>query len=302
MGDATGSVDARIMATERAEITTEQRRREEELVRLHLPLVGYAVSEIANKVPRHVARADLESAGMEGLAQAARSYDTARGIAFDRYASARIRGALLDELRRRDWASRSVRSRARKVNSAADELTVKLGRTPSYDEVARAARVETKVVRSVHEDVYRAAVLNVEALTGTPEGTSMMPADHETPDVVLVERERRAYLIDAVTSLPDRLRHVVVGYFFDERPMQELADELGVTESRISQMRAEALVLLRDGLNSQLDPDMLPAQPRSTRVANKRAAFYATIAASSDYSSRLSDRPTLTGAGARQPA
>jgi len=290
------------MATERAELTTDQRRREEELVRLHLPLVGYAVSEIANKVPRHVARADLESAGMEGLAQAARSFDAARGIAFDRYASTRIRGALLDELRRRDWASRSVRSRARKVNSAADELTVKLGRTPSYDEVAQAARVETKVVRSVHEDVYRAAVLNVEALTGTPEGTSMIPADHETPDAVLVERERRAYLIDAVTSLPDRLRHVVVGYFFDERPMQELADELGVTESRISQMRAEALLLLRDGLNSQLDPDMLPAQPRSTRVANKRAAFYASIAASSDYSSRLSDRPTLTGAGARQPA
>ncbi len=84
-----------------------------------------------------------------------------------------------------------------------------------------------------------------------------MPADHETPDVVLVERERRAYLLDAVSSLPERLRHVVIGYFFEERPMQELADELGVTESRISQMRAEALVLLRDGLNSQLDPELL---------------------------------------------
>src|SRR5579872_5047956 len=119
------------MATERAEITTEQRHREDELVRLHLPLVGYSVSEIATKVPRHVARADLESAGMEGLAQAARSYDDSRGIAFDRYASTRIRGALLDELRRRDWASRSVRSRARKLNTTADELTVKLGRSPS---------------------------------------------------------------------------------------------------------------------------------------------------------------------------
>ncbi|HEY2428354.1 MAG TPA: sigma-70 family RNA polymerase sigma factor [Acidimicrobiales bacterium] len=290
------------MTTERAEITAEQRQREDGLVRGHLALVGYAVSDIANKVPRHVARADLESAAMEGLAQAARSYDDSRGIAFDRYASTRIRGALLDELRRRDWASRSVRSRARKVNTATDELTVKLGRTPSPDEVAAAAHVDAKVVRAVHEDVYRAAVLNVEALTGTPEGSSLIPADHETPDALLVERERRAYLLDAVTSLPDRLRHVVVGYFFDERPMQELADELGVTESRISQMRAEALVLLRDGLNSQLDPELLPEEPRSTRVANKRAAFYATIAASSDYSSRLSDKPTLTGAGARRPA
>jgi RNA polymerase sigma factor FliA len=290
------------MTTSGVEITTEQRRREEELVRLHLPLVGYAVSEIANKVPRHVSRSDLESAGMEGLAQAARSFDAERGIAFDRYASNRIRGALLDELRRRDWASRSVRSKARKVNAVADNLTVKLGRTPSYDEVAEAAHVETKVVRAVHEDVYRAAVLNVEALTSSSEGADFMPADHDTPDVVLVERERRAYLLDAVSSLPERLRHVVTGYFFDERPMQELADELGVTESRISQMRAEALVLLRDGLNSQLDPDMLPAEPRSTRVANKRAAFYATIAASSDFSSRLTDRPGLVGAGSRRPA
>ena len=271
-------------------LTTEQHQREDELVRRHLPLVGYAVAEMVNKVPRHVSRADLESAGMEGLAQAARSYDPARGIAFDRYASNRIRGALLDELRRRDWASRSVRSRARKVTAASDELTARLGRRPTHDEVAEAANLDARIVRSVHDDVFRASVLNFEALSTSPDGTSAMPADHETPDVVLVERERRAYLLDAVSSLPERLRHVVIGYFFEERPMQELADELGVTESRISQMRAEALVLLRDGLNSQLDPELLGPQPKSTRVANKRAAFYASIAASSDYSARLTAR------------
>jgi len=271
-------------------LTTDQRQREDDLVRRHLPLVGYAVAEMVNKVPRHVSRADLESAGMEGLAQAARSYDPARGIAFDRYASNRIRGALLDELRRRDWASRSVRSRARKVTAASDELTARLGRRPTHDEVAEAANLDARIVRSVHDDVFRASVLNFEALSTSPDGTSAMPADHETPDLVLVERERRAYLLDAVSSLPERLRHVVIGYFFEERPMQELADELGVTESRISQMRAEALVLLRDGLNSQLDPELLGPQPKSTRVANKRAAFYASIAASSDYSARLTAR------------
>lgn len=278
------------MATSSTTITAEQRQREDDLVRRHLPLVSYAVAEMANKVPRHVSRSDLESAGMEGLAQAARSFDPARGIAFDRYASNRIRGALLDELRRRDWASRSVRSRARKVTAVSDELTARLGRRPTHDEVAEAAHLDTKVVRSVHDDVFRASVLNFEALSTSPDGASALPADHETPDAVLVERERRAYLLDAVSSLPERLRHVVVGYFFDERPMQELADQLGVTESRISQMRAEALVLLRDGLNSQLDPDLLGGEPKSTRVANKRAAFYAAIAASSDYSTRLSTR------------
>jgi RNA polymerase sigma factor FliA len=289
------------MATSTSTISAEQRAREDDLVRRHLPLVGYAVAEMANKVPRHVSRADLESAGMEGLAQAARSFDPARGIAFDRYASNRIRGALLDELRRRDWASRSVRSRARKVTAVSDELTARLGRRPTHDEVAEAANLDAGVVRSVQDDVFRASVLNFEALNPTAGGTTV-PADHETPDTVLVERERRAYLLDAVASLPERLRHVVIGYFFEERPMQELADELGVTESRISQMRAEAIVLLRDGLNSQLDPDLLGTEPKSNRVANKRAAFYAAIAASSDYSARLSTRPRALQTAGRLPA
>jgi len=302
MGEDLPDADVQHMATPSVEITTEQRRREDDLVRRHLPLVGYAVAELANKVPRHVSRADLESAGMEGLAQAARSFDPERGIAFDRYASNRIRGALLDELRRRDWASRSVRARARKVNAAADELTARLGRRPTHDEVAEAAQLEARVVQSVHDDVYRASVLNFEALAATPEGGSAIPADHLTPDVVLVERERRAYLLDAVSALPERLRHVVVGYFFEERPMQELADELGVTESRISQMRAEALILLKDGLNSQLDPELMPAEPRSSRVANKRAAFYAAIAASSDYNARLTSASRVLESSTRQLA
>src|ERR1044072_3349261 len=95
---------------------------EDELVSKNIPLVHYAVAEIAAKIPRHVSRDDLISAGMAGLAQAARNFDIERGIAFDRYASTRIRGALLDELRSCDWASRSVRSRARQVQSVVEEL------------------------------------------------------------------------------------------------------------------------------------------------------------------------------------
>src|SRR5437879_2790279 len=96
---------------------------EEELVREHLVLVHYAVADMASRLPKHVSRDDLVSAGMAGLAQAARSFDPSRGIRFDRYASGRIRGALLDELRSCDWASRTVRTRARRVTEASDALT-----------------------------------------------------------------------------------------------------------------------------------------------------------------------------------
>jgi len=279
------------MATNSEELTPEQRRREEELVRRHLPLVGYAVAEMATKVPRHVSRADLTSAGMEGLAQAARSFDPERGIAFDRYASTRIRGALLDELRRRDWASRSVRSRARKVTAVADDLTARFGRTPTTEEVAVAAEMDAGAVSAVSDDVYRAVVLNYEALVSGSDGEGVVPADSRTPDAVLMERERQSYLLDAVSALPERLRYVVVGYFFEERPMQELADDLGVTESRISQMRAEALVLLRDGMNSQLEPGAVVADRPGGRAEKRKAAYYAAVAASSDYRTRLSVRP-----------
>jgi RNA polymerase sigma factor for flagellar operon FliA len=120
----------------------------------------------------------------------------------------------------------------------------------------------------------------------------LLPTGGQTPDQVLVQRERLAYLVDAVSTLPERLRMVVTAYFFEERPMQEIAAELGVTESRVSQLRAEALILLRDGMNAHLDPDVLPAEPRPEgRIARRKAAYYAAIADASDYRARLGAAP-----------
>lgn len=282
------------------------KRAEEDLVRHHLPLVQYLVAELANRVPRHVSRSDLISAGMVGLAQAARSFDPARGIAFDRYASQRIRGALLDELRSRDWASRTVRAKARTVSAATDQLTSCLGRTPTTAEVAARTGMEVAAVDRLADDVHRAVVLNYEALGASGDGEAVMAADEAGPETALLERERTAYLIDAVASLPERLRRVIVGYFFEELPMLALADELGVSESRISQMRAEALALMKDGMNSQLEPDLVVEQRPEGRVAKRKAAYYASISGCSDFRGRLSGeqagRGQLLSLGARKSA
>jgi RNA polymerase sigma factor for flagellar operon FliA len=257
---------------------------EEELVKKHLPLVNYLVSEMANRVPRHVNRDDLFSAGMAGLAQAARSFEPERGISFQRFASARIRGALLDELRSRDWASRSVRSKAREVAGATDRLTAKLGRQPTKAEIAEAMGATQAELTTIDNDVHRALVLNFDALG--PEGVE--PATERCPVDDVLENEKKAYLVAAVDKLPERLRRVVVGYFFEELPMAELAGELGVTDSRISQMRAEALELLRDAINSQLDPEMVGPQRAGGRMAKRRAAYFAAVASHDDYRRRLS--------------
>jgi RNA polymerase sigma factor for flagellar operon FliA len=268
------------------------RESDDDLVREHLPLVGYLVAETASKLPAHVSRDDLTSAGMMALAQAARTFDASRGVPFGRFATVRIRGAIIDELRSHDWASRSVRIKARQRAAAEEELAATLGRHPSPAELAAHLNISPDELAAVDDDVHRSVVLSLQGFSdaGTLEG--MLPHQDPGPEEVLLNRERAAYLLDAVAALPDRLRLVVEGYFFGERPMVELAAELGVTESRISQMRAEALALLKDGLTAMLAPETLPAEARPDGcVARRKAAYYATIAASSDYRARIAARP-----------
>jgi RNA polymerase sigma factor FliA len=279
-------------------------RSEDELVRAHLGLPQQAVSELARRLPAHVNRDDLLSAAMLGLAQAARSWDPERGASFERHAATRIRGALLDELRESDWASRSVRSRARRLQQVGEELTGRLGRAPTQAELAAELGTDTEAVHKLVTDVHRATVLNYDSIVADGEADGLLPSGEHGPDHVLVDRERLAYLSDAVLALPERLRAVVIGYFYEERPMLEIAGELGVTESRVSQLRAEALILLRDGLNAHLDPDTLPAEPRPDgRLARRRAAYHSAIAACSDFRARLdaTPRPLLERAAEALP-
>src|SRR5437763_4793783 len=142
----------------------------DDLVRAHLPLVGHLVRELLSRVPAHISRDDLVSAGMAALATAAKAYDPARGTSFSGFASARIRGALLDELRGLDWASRSVRGRARRIDAAEQELTAALGRTPTRTELAEVLGVSVDELDSAGDDVQRAMVLSLQGFaSGTAE-------------------------------------------------------------------------------------------------------------------------------------
>ncbi len=269
----------------------DRRAVEGRLVDDHLPLARQAVNDLSRRLPQHVRRDDLLSAAMLGLAQAARSFDPERGIAFERHASNRIRGALLDELRDADWASRSVRSKARRMQRTADELALELGHEPTRAQLAAQLGVDTQALHRLTDDVHRATVLNYDSIVEQG-GEELLPTGGEPPEAVLLDRERRAYLVDAVLALPERLRQVVTGYFFEERPMHRIADDLGVTESRVSQLRSEALALIRDGLNANLDPEALPPEPRPNgRLARRKAAYYAAIARNSDYRARLASEP-----------
>jgi RNA polymerase sigma factor for flagellar operon FliA len=260
-------------------------RRREDTVRAHMPLVGHLVREMLARVPAHVNRDDLISAGYAALVAAARGFDESRGVPFARFAAARVRGALLDELRGLDWASRSVRQRARRTDSARQELTAELGRTPNITEVATRLGCSVEDIESADDDVQRAVVFSLQGFA-TAGADDMVTEPSAGPEEMLIRRERLGYLRHAVDALPERLHAVITGYFFEERPMAQIAVELGVTESRVSQLRAEALGLLRDGLHTHLDP-ALAAPVKDGCVARRRTAYYDSIAARGDLASRL---------------
>jgi RNA polymerase sigma factor for flagellar operon FliA len=260
-------------------------REQETLIRENMPLVGHVVREMLFKVPAHVHRDDLASAGYAALVTAARAYDASRGIPFGRFAAVRVRGALLDELRGMDWASRSVRARARRAEVARQELTAQLGRTPTPQELAELLGVAVGELATIDDDVQRAAVLSLQGFAaGTAE--DMVTEQTMNPEETLLHRERMGYLHDAVAVLPERLRFVVEASFLQERPLSQVAAELGVTESRVSQLRTEALALLRDGLSTHMEQQDT-GTGKDGCVARRRAAYAAQIAGRSTMATRL---------------
>ncbi|MDT0200817.1 FliA/WhiG family RNA polymerase sigma factor [Nocardioides sp. AE5] len=248
------------------------------LITSTMPLVGHIVRETMGRVPGHVDRDDLTSAGLTALVQAARAFEAGRGVPFARYAATRIRGAILDELRSIDWASRSVRRRARSIDEARNRLAADLGRVPTNEEVASLLGVDLDEVTANEDDLQRASVLSLQA--GSESTLDELITSHEPDPAHEVEhKEQLTYLVEAIAELPERLRTVVQDYFLVERPMAEIAEELGVSESRVSQLRAEALVLLREAINRQLNPDLaVPHARPNGAAARRREAYFSAVA------------------------
>lgn len=253
----------------------------EALVTENLALVGYVVSEVSMRLPTYVDRDDLRSAGLEGLVQAARTFVEERGVPFRHFAMARIRGAIMDDLRRNDWASRSVRQAGRAREEAIEQLTATVGSTPSPEAIAEYMGISTDDLRALDASLTRGSLLSLDAspAPGSVRAADTLVAGTSGPEDQLLENELHEYLRAAVAALPERLSIVVTRYFLQGHPMADIARDLGVTESRVSQLRAEALLLIKDGINTHLAPEQVPAVARpGGAVDRRRAAYFAAIA------------------------
>jgi RNA polymerase sigma factor FliA len=261
------------------------------LIEEHLPLVKHIVFQVAVHFPRHVEREELARAGALGLVEAARRYDDSRGVPFDRFAAQRIRGAILDAVRAADWAPRSVRMLARKLEAVEQRLATQLGRVPSLDEMAEALDMTRQEIARLQDRMFRSVVLALEHEVGDMADEELTLVDvliderQVEPLEELETRELHSYLRDAISLLPERHRFVVVGYFLENKTSQDLARFLGVTESRVSQLRSEALMMLKEGIEAQYSTHEVDAP--SGRVARRKASYALAISDASDWTDRI---------------
>jgi len=250
---------------------------------------------VAVHFPRHVDREELARAGALGLVEAARRYDASRGVPFDRFAAQRIRGAILDAVRAADWAPRSVRNLARKMEQTEQRLATELGRVPNMAEMAQELGMTMDELNRLQDRMFRSVVLALEheVTEDTEEDLTLVDVLCDRTQLEPLEeletREMHAYLRDAVDLLPERQRLVIIGYFLEGRTSLELAEFLGVTESRISQLRSEALEMLKEGIEAQYEGNEAPAPARDGvgRVAKRKANYAAAIGERSQWQDRL---------------
>ncbi len=281
-----------------------------EMIEANLPLVKHVVFQVAVHFPRHVDRDDLARAGALGLVEAARRYDESRGVPFERYAAQRIRGAILDSVRAADWAPRSVRNLARKLESTEQSLATQLGRLPNKEEMSEALGMSGSELHRLQDRMFKSVVLALEHETSDEVEKDLtlvdVLVDHAAiePSMELETRELHSYLRDAISLLPERHRMVVIGYFLEGRSSQDLAEFLGVTESRISQLRSESLLMLKEGLESQYMGRVPDPCEVTGRVARRKATYAKGIGDATRFGDRMeqislieSDSPAVAAMG-----
>ncbi|HSL57224.1 MAG TPA: FliA/WhiG family RNA polymerase sigma factor [Acidimicrobiales bacterium] len=261
----------------------------EALVRQHMPLVEHIVLRVSASFPRHVDRSDLVAAGLLGLVEAANRFDPERGVPFHRYAGTRIRGAVLDAVRSLDWVPRSTRQLARSADEAVQRLAAHEGVAPTDAAIAAEMGVSEDDLRTMRERLHRGVIAALDE-SGPSDGAPALAellADRTSPGAEerLEQRELAGYLRAALAELPERHRLVVVGIYLEGRTFDEVAELLGVTPSRVSQLRSDALDMIRDGIVAQFRPKV-EAKPHG-RVAIRQARYASAIAEHDTWRGRI---------------
>jgi len=236
---------------------------EDRLVGQHTPLVRRLALQLVARLPASVELDDLMQAGMIGLLDAARRYREMPDAQFETYATARIRGAMLDELRSQDWLPRSVRSKARRIEQAVQSLEQSLGRAPQEAEIAQAMDLSLPEYRELLGDAQGLQIVHYEDFGNEGEGESdwhdrsgASSGAATEPLARLLAGDLRSALAEAIGELPEREKLLLSLYYEQGLNLKEIGAVMGVTEGRVCQLRTQATARLRAHLQKQAWVDM----------------------------------------------
>lgn len=233
-------------------------KQKNQLIGEYAPLIKYIAQKIAVRLPSNIELDDLISAGVIGLMDAIDKYDPSRDNKFKTYAEFRIRGAILDELRAQDWVPRSIRDKAKLLDKTMVQLEAELGRSPSDEEVAKALNVSLDEFHDMVNQVRPVSLLSIDdaqtfsntdkkSILNILEGSSV-----HNPFNQLNVKAVKELVAQAIEELPERQRLVLSLYYYEDLNLKEIGEVLRVTESRVSQLHAQAVQRLRAKLVSSL--------------------------------------------------
>jgi RNA polymerase sigma factor FliA len=228
----------------------------ERLVVAYSPMVKFVAGRLGAGLPSHVEDADLISYGLVGLIGAIERFEPERGIKFETFAMTRIRGAIIDELRSLDWVPRSVRSRAREIETAQAKLEHELQRAPTEAELASKLNMTEAELQSALLEIANSSVYALDELWTVSDSSGDQVSLLDTiadegaadPQEALASTEVKDRLTEAIGGLPEREQLVVALYYYENLTLREIGEVLGVTESRVSQLHTKAVMRLKSHL------------------------------------------------------
>ena len=229
----------------------------ETLILQHMRIVRFIAGRMAIHVPANVEMNDLVGWGALGLLDAVEKFDHTQDVKFTTYASLRIRGAIIDEIRSLDWAPRSLRAMARKVALAKDKLSHEKGQEPSSEEIAGELGTTAELIEDTVSQIQTAQVLCLEDYLPSGERSESRKQDFTvdstilSPEQVALSEERQELLVDAILRLPDQQQKVLNLYYYEELTLKEIGVVLEVSESRVCQIHSAAVKRLRKAMRAQ---------------------------------------------------
>ncbi|MFV8827173.1 FliA/WhiG family RNA polymerase sigma factor [Alkalihalobacterium sp. APHAB7] len=238
-------------------IGTRDNEAADSLIRLYMPLVRYHVSRVASGLPRNVNKDDLISHGMMGLYDALEKFDSQRDLKFDTYASFRIRGAIIDGLRKEDWLPRSLREKSKKVESTIQKLEQKLGRYVNANEVANEMGTSEEEVTYIMSESFYANMLSIDEKTNDSDRDETYKSTIEdkralTPEQSVLADATKKELARVIKNLNEKEQLVISLFYFEELTLTEIGQVLDLSTSRISQIHSKALFRLQQVLKKAI--------------------------------------------------